>query len=829
MRSLGCFIKVLLAGLAGAGLAGCAGEETLSPLPAVDTYDVEAYALRGEYDWGRDRLVATVGITLSPLVAELRGVTLDSEVAEVKAVRAEGGGALPFAVGGGELEIDLAGVEAREGEEVTIEIDYEAAPGDSFRAIPSREGDPVSARVVYTFSEPEAAPQWMPCHDAPHDRALFSVEMRMDAGESLIANGDEVLDAAGGEGRRMGYATRYSLPTYLMAFAISDFEVTEGEAGEVPISVWRRRGLAGDFEGILGGLDREIRLFEGLAGAYPFEKYALVVLPDFLGGEEHAGITFQNEAGTTRPELTGDSSLRAHELGHQWFGDLMTVAAWDDLWIKEGMAVLLSAEAARAFEDQGGAGTLGGERWWSEDGAAIRDVSRAPHDKYTSGPYNRAAWLFTQIRSVVGEEAFWGTWRALLEEHRFGAVSTDEVLSAFAPALGPEGAGRARRAVDAMALPAIEVRASGGGRAVMTLRDPERILVAPIEIAWAHLDGTESRAALAAGVPLEITPPVEGDLLVLDPDDVHPDVWSLVADEASGQSFGELVAPLRWPSTAAQVARFSTLSGVHQRSVLLDGLWPPVGPEGLGEFVRALHSEGAKAAAIPAACNAAIAEEDPQAREAWRAALEGALLEEPRWRGLGYVGNHDACGEIVPPLELFAPEWAELAAGLDAPSVPEDRLFFLSKMTIYSDSGAREAWGGAARSAYSVRARTLAARQVQRYARGVNEAIDLDAWRGLVLELIGSSEAPEVLRPLMPAVIAVSLGDPAADADLLAALSEILRKPVTRTAHSTALCAAYGLAGGQGAAWDAFAAGLDPGALSGAARALLAEPSGCYH
>ncbi len=95
----------------------------------------------------------------------------------------------------------------------------------------------------------------------------------------------------------------------------------------------------------------------------------------------------------------------------------------------------------RVYTDESGAGTLNGDELGLAGRDAVRDPSLAPGEKYTSGPYGRAAWLLTQIRSLAGEEAFWSALRGVLEEHRLRRPSdTDAFLDAFAPALGPEAA-----------------------------------------------------------------------------------------------------------------------------------------------------------------------------------------------------------------------------------------------------------------------------------------------------------------------------------------------------------------------------------------------------
>src|SRR5437763_1218808 len=90
---------------------------------------------------------------------------------------------------------------------------------------------------------------------------------------------------------------------------------------------------------------------------------------------------------------------------------------------------------------------------------AIVDPALEPNLKYTTGPYGRAAWLLTQIRSQVGDQAFWGIWRRLLTTHAFGTITGDEVLAAFRPLVGDAVWQRATKALSAKKLPQLAVAA----------------------------------------------------------------------------------------------------------------------------------------------------------------------------------------------------------------------------------------------------------------------------------------------------------------------------------------------------------------------------------
>jgi aminopeptidase N len=812
--------------------AACSPAVDSTPTPSAESVavDVERYDLKGEFDWSRSRLAATVNITLAPLPDGAGKITLDSAVTEVKAVRLDGED-LPFSVDveGEQLTMDVSRVpDLARIKKISLAIDYEAAPSESLVPVPVRKGDPIAVRTVYTASEPLGVARWMPCHNTPSDRALFSVDMRMDNGETMIANGGLVGDTPDtGASHRMKYETAYTLPTYLMAFAIGEFEVASTTKGDLPVSVWRRRGASGDYDMMLKELVRLIARYEELLVPYPFEKYALVLLPDFSsGGIEHASVTFQREVSSAEPRLSGDLILTAHELSHQWFGDLVTIKSWDDVWIKEGMATLLEHEGARIYTDEDGKGTLNGDAFFPENGVAIRDTSLKPDQKYTSGAYSRAAWLLSQIRSLIGEDAFWKTLRGVLEEHRFSAIGTEEFLDAFAPALGPDVTARALRAVDAAALPSLTVEAPPSGGAFLTVRDPDGALLAPMNLSWLAASGSVRTQTLNIGERIAVSPQQSGEILVLDPLDRDPDWGNFTSTDGDAGNYYSTIVPLRTPTSSEQITRLLDASGAHQLAVLSNQL-PPMAPESFKDFVKGLDAETAKAVSIKAACQAASDPGlDPQIRAGWTAVLEQVVLEAPYTFGLPYVaGGYAACSGVLSPGDLFAAEWSQLVTGLPAGGISEARLFFLSRFRLSAPTDL-STWASVVTRSSSLRARRIAIQHLRSYVQTL-EPEGVPAFRDFFVGLLSETEASEVLQTDISAVVATMAGTAAENEKALAGLGQVLRSPGARSVHAQAVCAAFKLTNGDAAAFAQFVAKQEGVAFTPEVQVLIGNPSNC--
>ncbi|MDI1482559.1 M1 family aminopeptidase [Polyangium sp. y55x31] len=798
-----------------------------SPLEEASRgYDVERYVLEGAFDWTTRKLAATVSVTLT-LTEDAPAIALDSHVS-VKAVRITGVEDPAYEVDAqrGVLAISLEDASrVMKGRTIQVDIDYEAGTSDNLYAISPRLGDSVLGRALYTDSEPMGTSWWMPCNDDPSDRATFSVSLKIPAQEQLIANGRLVFDAEEGpDSHRVRYETGWTLPTYQMAFAVSQFEVAkwQTETG-LPVEVWHRRDLPGSHAEMAKALAGMIDRLVPLVGPYPFERYALVLLPSFpVGGMENAGISFQRETSSTEPTIAGDFYLAAHELAHQWFGDLLTVATWDDLWIKEGMANQLEYEAGRAFTDASGEGTLHGDQFFGEDGVPIRDGSLAPDDKYTSGPYGRAAWLHTQIRSVAGDAAYFETLRKILDTRGFGAIGTDAFVDAFSQALGPEATARVRRAIDAKAMPRIELQAEPNAAFALVLDDPDGALVAPLVVRWYGADGSAEEVSLLGGARAVIPAAATDILLVMDPDDVHPN-FELTGDGALAEAWTSARVPL---STNGNTV-LAGLGGAAQMNALrvasLSGaamMTPAELPGLLGE----LDADGAKAMALQLACVLASLTLDAAEKEAWAAALAPLLEGGPPSFGLGWIGTGGlgACSDVVPLDTLFSVEWPKLEAGLADEGMTLSRLQYLAAFQLSED---RElaTFGRVASKAPSLRARRIALDHLARRARDVTS----EAWVTFYLDLLHATRTSETLPSAMNGASWAVFNTGAGLGAFVDELGDILHDEATRPVHARAICIGVRLLSEDPAATKAFLGGLADAPLSEPARALLRKPETC--
>jgi len=786
-------------------------------------YDAQSYSLRAKFDWNAQRLFADEEIVVRLTKPGQSVVALDAAV-DVKRVSLDGR-ALPWVLDADRhvLHVDLG---PRDGDTRTFVVTYEAAVSDALMAPPAAEnGDPVTSRAMFTIAEPDLARKWLVCNDHPPDRALWAVELTVAADEDVIANGERVRDERKGGERAVGYRIDMPLPTYLMAFAMGQLEHRDRAGWRVPLSVWYRRGLKFDVEAHLDLLVELMGTYDRLIGPYPFSRYSVVVLPEFPGGMEYATITAIDEESALG---NTDFELNAHELAHQWFGDWVTMHDYDDVWVKEGTATLLAAEAERKYRDGEGKQRLFGSDFPFSAEDAIVDKSLTGQDKYTSGPYGRAAWTLTKIRAHIGEDAFWKSLRGVLKAHALGSIDGESFVRAFAPALDEASVQKILATLETkMSAPEVavevpDVAAGADAQVKFTLSDPSAELLDPFEITVIDKDGVAQPVQkLVPGVPLIVTVPA-GGYFAYDERDIHPS-WDGVP--FSVKEYHKGLIPLMAPRTPGARAAFGVRSAATQERILFpdEEVHALFAPGELGSLYASLDSRNAKFGLATSACRwlgeVIHGGGDPAP---WANALE-PILKQPTYVTSDYYAIFLPNLGPTYPLpwfgsELSAPVTAENAARqeylLEFDYGPQQSLDYAARLVAQGSSKMRsraidrlalQAWGGPGSRYSAVTAEAAPAWKEffrARLAETTTALRLLDVWTGIVA--LSDDRALTLLGPRLHSI------------------------PLDSSRQREVVCDANRIAQARPEAWEEFRNSakpwetLDPGVLE-----VLQDPSKC--
>jgi aminopeptidase N len=313
--------------------------------------------------------------------------------------------------------------------------------------------DPVDDSVYCaTHFEPFGSHRVHACFDQPDIKGPFDVRVRAPAGWEVTANarplGPPELD---GDAALWTFETTAPLPPYIAAVAAGPFHVVRTKHRDLDLGLYCRQSLAPylDSEELFEVTRQGFDFFEPAYGyPYPFGKYDQVFAPEFTSGAmENAGCVIFNEAYIFRSRVTdairerrGDTIL--HEMAHMWFGDLVTMRWWSDLWLNESFASYMSVLAqARATRWSDAWSTFAHtEKTWAlrQDQlptthpivADIPDVE-AIHLNFDGITYAKGAAVLRQLAAWVGEDRFLDGVRAYVKRHEFGNAELADFLAAL--------------------------------------------------------------------------------------------------------------------------------------------------------------------------------------------------------------------------------------------------------------------------------------------------------------------------------------------------------------------------------------------------------------
>jgi len=332
-----------------------------------------------------------------------------------------------------------------------IELDF-AAPIRASGTALTRFHDPQDqADYIYSLFVPADASSVFPCFDQPDLKGRFTLSGSVPAGWRIVSNAPELgtQDDEGGSLTR--FAVTEPISTYQFAFAAGPFAVIRDEGSAMRMFVRQSRAERARQEAMeVFRLTREgtAWLADYFARAFPFAKYDLVLIPELAyGGMEHAGATFLREDSVLFPfqpsqlDRLRRAQLIFHETAHQWFGDLVTMRWFDDLWLKEGFANFMAAKAAAALLPELDAWnafratklaayrtdvTLGTTPIWQP----LPNLNSAK-SAYGSIVYSKAPAVLKQAEFFLGEEVFRDAVRDLVARHAYAAADWRDLLGAF--------------------------------------------------------------------------------------------------------------------------------------------------------------------------------------------------------------------------------------------------------------------------------------------------------------------------------------------------------------------------------------------------------------
>jgi len=403
---------------------------------------------------------ASVGVTATPRGEEFLGVAFDRPV------------------GPGNLALHL---------EYTGTVDETSTQG-LFR---QKSGDDWYAFSMFESTDARRA---FPCFDEPSYKTPWQLTLRIPKGTSAVSNTPIESEKDGpGSTRVVAFKTTKPLPSYLVALGVGPFDyVDAGRAGlnKTPIRIVTPRGRAAQARyaaATTGPLLEALEAYFGMA--FPYEKLDHVAVPQTVnfGAEENAGMITWSEsvllaspAEETIRLRRQQSDWNAHEMAHQWFGDLVTMAWWDDVWLNESFATWMADRTLTEWKPE-----------WNKDVDRVTDRSAvmgldslvssrkirqeigSPDDivnAFDPISYQKGAAVLSMFESWIGKDKFRDGVRKYLAAHPYGNATSKDFLQAIETASFPGVAAAFSTFLDQAGVPLIRVGVScDGGKPSLSL------------------------------------------------------------------------------------------------------------------------------------------------------------------------------------------------------------------------------------------------------------------------------------------------------------------------------------------------------------------------
>ena len=409
--------------------------------------DVEHYRLAVALDPAARTVRGTATLTAAVIASDLARVALDAVELDVTAVRADGV-ARAFTNDGRKLRIELGGVRAP-GTRLTLEVDYLTRPRRGLYFTAPDPGYPDKPAMAWTQGQDEDSRYWFPCIDSPHEKASSEVIADVPARWYALSNGVLVDDRTTGDRRVLHWRLDEPHACYLITLAAGELGTVEDRWRDVPVTYHAVRGREAEARRTLARTPAMLELFSTRFGVpYPYRRYAQVFVADFIfGGMENTSATTLTDTVLLdeRAALDHDvDALVAHELAHQWFGDLVTCRDWGEGWLNEGFATY-AEYIWREHHEGRDAADLELDEWadmyFGEDGGRYRRTIATklydePIDIFDHHLYEKGGRVLHMLRQELGDDDFWKSLRHYLGKHRHGAVETRDLARAIEDATG---------------------------------------------------------------------------------------------------------------------------------------------------------------------------------------------------------------------------------------------------------------------------------------------------------------------------------------------------------------------------------------------------------
>ena len=414
----------------------------------VRKYDLQHQSTTVRFDWPRQAVVGTTTLTIGGLTdaSPLSNLVIDAADMSFRRVAA-GAAAVKYDYDGQALTLHLP-TPLRSGQKTSITIEYDGAnrtKGAYFRP---------AQHIVWTQGETQDTHYWVPTYDFPNDKTTWEFYIWTAKGERALSNGRLAGSRSVGDSIEWHWVLDKPASTYLMTTVVGKYTVLQDKPWRnVPVGYWT---YPDSVDAAWRGFARTPQAIDvysrKTAYPYPWNKYDQIVIPGFqFGGMENVTATSQNDLEILHPAWSepqaNSTGLMAHELGHQWYGDLLTTRDWANVWLNEGFATFME----QIFREEDMGVDEGAYNRFKAQEQAIEADRRTrrpivwgkwvnePFELFFTGHiYQKGATVLQTLRHELGDDVFWKAMNHYTTVNAYGNVVTDDLRKAFEESTGKD-------------------------------------------------------------------------------------------------------------------------------------------------------------------------------------------------------------------------------------------------------------------------------------------------------------------------------------------------------------------------------------------------------
>jgi len=338
---------------------------------------------------------------------------------------------------------------------LALKIDYTGLLNDELRGFYLSK----TKKRNYAVTQFEAtdARRAFPCFDEPAFKATFDIQLTVDKGDTVISNTNMISDTPGPliDEHTVKFATTPKMSTYLVAFLVGDFQCVSGESDGVPIRACATPDKVDQGKFAVSAAEFILHYYDTYFGIkYPMPKLDMIAIPDFEAGamENFGAITYRetalliDEKTASLAAKQGVAGVVAHEMAHQWFGDMVTMQWWNNIWLNEGFATWMSNKPVAAWHPEWNIPqnvAAGLNNTLNLDAARTTRTIRANADTpeeinemFDGISYGKAGAVLGMVENYLGEETFRKGVHNYLAAHLYANATAEDFWNAQTQASG---------------------------------------------------------------------------------------------------------------------------------------------------------------------------------------------------------------------------------------------------------------------------------------------------------------------------------------------------------------------------------------------------------